>query len=117
MIQEREAGGLFGKISESFSSVSPTEADIHEISKSTILSIEERIRLLENLMCNMDQKLNRLSKQREQFDTIILELFKLLTKSMESRWNSLKKFDCLNDHKQIDSGTRIDHDSGPGSLF
>jgi len=117
VIQEREAGGLFCEFPDSLPSAPHTDSEVFEISRSKILSIEKRVRLLEHVICNMDRKLNRLSKKREERDKIVIELFKMLKMSMESRWNLLKKFDYGRNHVPIAPGSRDDSDPGPGSFF
>jgi hypothetical protein len=47
---------------------------------------------LEDLVNGMDQRLTQLSNSREERDALVLELFKMLKGSMESRWNIILKF-------------------------
>jgi len=90
VIREREGGRLLCKKPERSLSVPPTDAINIEISESRIQSIEERIRLLEHLVSNLNKNLNRLNKIKEGRDTIVLDLFKMLKNSMEIAGGSLK---------------------------
>ncbi len=54
--------------------------------------MEQRIGQLEGMVDNMAQRLNKLSKAKDERDAIILELFKMLKNSMESRVDTLVQF-------------------------
>ena len=95
VISAREAGGLFSNShqdGEKGPPAPPMETPISEPLEDRLQLMQRRIRLIENMVGNLDQRLNALAKKREERDTIVLELFKMLKDSMERRFNTLGKF-------------------------
>jgi general secretion pathway protein A len=98
VINAREAGGLFSythQDGEKGLSTPPMETSMSEPLKERLQLMQRRIHLIENMVGNLDQRLNALAKKREERDTVVLELFKMLKYSMESRFNTLLKFHRL----------------------
>ncbi len=95
VIQAREAGAVFQDASQEHEAVSTkpqTKAVVSRQLSQKLKNMEQRISLLENMVESMSQNLNRISKQKDERDTVVLELFKLLKSSMENRINALIKF-------------------------
>ncbi|WP_152971985.1 DUF5320 domain-containing protein [Desulfatitalea tepidiphila] len=51
--------------------------------------LEARIQNLETMLKSVDKRLNSLMNVRDEKDAVVLELFKLLKSSMESRYDTL----------------------------
>ena len=66
--------------------------------------IERRFSLIESMVSNMDQKLNILSKKRDERDSIVLELFKMLQNSLETRRKMISEYNHL--IKQMESDNK-----------
>lgn len=64
-------------------------------------SLEEKVHLLENIIRNMDQKLERWLTKKGQHESHALELLKLLKRSLESRRDLILKYYRLK--KQLES--------------
>jgi len=93
VIKERKAGGLFvgdgglqlkESIEKSDVEVSPGSA-----SPVQLQEIERRFKLIENRMDYLDQRITLLTKNREDRDQIVIELFKMLKDSLNSRAKTL----------------------------
>ncbi|RLC32015.1 MAG: general secretion pathway protein GspA [Deltaproteobacteria bacterium] len=103
VIRAREAGGIFS--AEPFeapatdsaggASAPAQAAGISEQAEKELRIMGQRISLLENTVDHMARRLNELSKTRDQRDDVILELFKMLKSSMESRVNTLAQLNHL----------------------
>jgi hypothetical protein len=65
--------------------------------------MERRIRLIEDVVGGMGQRVDNLVQKKNERDTIVLDLFKMLKKSMESRFNALRQVDRLKKNKNTDS--------------
>jgi len=94
VVKEREEGGLFSDTrTEDTSGINK----IVEISQDKINCNQpigdmlRRLQLLENRFDMIDQRLVMLSKNKEKRDQIVIELFKMLKNSFESRVNTLIK--------------------------
>lgn len=92
VIKEREEGGVFTDVREN--NGSPLSSKSSEIDASAeylnqFQQLNQRIRLIENRIDNLDQRFSYLDKNREQRDTVVIDLFKLLKQSMESRFQTL----------------------------
>lgn len=94
VVKEREEGGLFVDIRSNDSS------SVQELSQSNVDSVDilsqfkeimRRIQLIENSMDMMDQRILFMDKNRDKRDTVVIELFKMLKDSFESRINTLKR--------------------------
>jgi len=94
VVSERKDGGLFTDANESAGSdVSSDQIESSDM-RSVIRKIEgfdRRLRLLENRVEITDQRLMWIGKNKEARDTVVIELFKMLKHSMESRLKTLKK--------------------------
>jgi len=98
VINGRDAGGLFSythQDGEKGLFTPPMEAAISEPLKNRLQLMQRRIGLIENMVGNLDQRINMLASKREERDTIVLELFKMLKNCMESRFNILSKLHRL----------------------
>ena len=98
VINARQAGGLFS-YGEKGPPAPHMKTTISEALKNRLQLMQERIRLIEKMVANLDQRLNALVKKREERDTIVLELFNMLKNCMESRFDTLLKFHHLNTTK------------------
>jgi general secretion pathway protein A len=94
VIKSREAGGLFtnGLWDEPRLSTGG-DASVREQLKL----MERRVTFLEDLVGGLNQRLTQLSNMKEARDVLVLELFKMLKGSMESRRNIILKFMKLRD--------------------
>jgi general secretion pathway protein A len=89
VIKSREAGGLFTTGPWEEPCLSTTDdASVREQLKA----IERRMAFLEDLVGGLNRRLTQLSDRREERDGLVLELFKMLKGSMESRWNIILQF-------------------------
>ncbi len=102
VIHAREAGGLFlftHQDGEKDPSGPPVGTTVSQRLKNRLQLMQRRILLIENMAAKLDQRLNALEKKKEERDTVVLELFKMLKDSMESRFDTLLKFQHLNTKK------------------
>ena len=106
MIRAREAGGIFSGIPQDEkgeTSSAPMEDVISGSLENRLGEIERRIRLMEDVVGGMGQRVDNLVQKKNERDTIVLELFKMLKKSMESRFNVLRQLDQLKKNRSNDS--------------
>lgn len=104
VIKEREEGGIFSDTQEDVKSTllsHTTGTAIGESTENRLQLMERRIRLLENVVANMDQRLSILTKRRDERDRVVLELFKMLKSSLESRFNVLLKLAHLQKRMEV----------------
>ena len=119
VIKAREAGGIFSTDSPDENDAlisSPAEAVAPEQADNRLKLVEQRISLLESMVDNMAQKLNKLSQKKDERDAIILDLFKMLKKSMESRIHTLIQFTNYKkemNRKQKKSSENIQENNSP----
>ncbi len=102
VVQEREDGGLFTDVREG--DVSHVLSDQSELPDAKILThnqsdMDRRLRLIENRIDGFDQRLQWLTKKREERDTVVIELFKMLKDSMEKRIQTLLNIQKMNPRK------------------
>ncbi len=92
VIQEREVGG-FGEIEPEKNDGLSTgfERLRYSPSKNQYLPIENRVGFLENRLEHLENRLSLLINEKEDRDKLIFELFKLLQKNLESRYQILNK--------------------------
>lgn len=92
VISEREEGGLFQDVRRS-DGVAPlmTEGEVSDnaLLRNQIQDVTRRVRLLENRIDHLDQRLMLLTKSREERDMVVIELFKMLKDSMQKRLKTL----------------------------
>jgi len=94
----RDIGGIFADTTpheKGAPSLPPMEFSIPEQSESRFRLLDRKIALLESMVDNMEQKLNSLVNKKDERDTIIIELFKMLKNSMESRAHTLFQVSCF----------------------
>ena len=94
IIDSREAGGILaGKGPEPSEApgAETTGAEALEVMGRRLESLEKRLGLLESAFAGLDQRTNLIFTRREQRDEIVIELFKMLKKSMDSRFKALVK--------------------------
>ena len=106
VIRAREAGGIFSGIpqdEEGETSSSPMEDVISGSLENRLGEMERRIRMIEDVVGGMGQRVDNLVQKKNERDTIVLELFKMLKKSMESRFNALRQVDQLKKNRSNDS--------------
>jgi len=92
VIEERESSGIFSGINQGEQKVLPALSKEGAVSgelSNHLLLMDGRIQLLE-------EKLNFLTNNQEKRDTIVIELLKMLKKSMESRKDFISKFKKIN---------------------
>jgi general secretion pathway protein A len=92
VINAREAGGMFSIDSprdQSGPITVSTEIEVKEHSDTRLKLMEQRIGTFEILVKDLNRRLDRLSRKKDQRDDMILELFKMLKDSMESRRDAL----------------------------
>ncbi|MBW1798141.1 MAG: AAA family ATPase [Deltaproteobacteria bacterium] len=106
VIRAREAGGIFSGIPQDEkgeTSSAPTEDVISGSLENRLGEMERRIRLMEDVVGGMGQRVDNLVQKKNERDTIVLELFKMLKKSMESRFNALRQVDRLKKDRNTNS--------------
>lgn len=92
VIRERSSGEIFSDENTSEQNVSPSANAAPAESGAPgarIESLEARIQNLETMFRSIDKRLQSLMNVRDQKDVVVLELFKMLKTSMESRYESL----------------------------
>ncbi len=93
IIRERELGGFDdpndGHDSGTFSS--ECEKMFSTSSARAHLTIEQKVSRLENRLEHLEKKITFLTDEKKQRDTLVLELFQLLQKNFESRYQVLNK--------------------------
>ena len=89
--ERQESGLLAGFSREGDESVQGTDAVIPEKARDRdgLEELERRMRLLENRIDNLDQRVTFVLKNKEARDTVVIELFKMLKDSMEKRVQTL----------------------------
>ena len=106
VIRAREAGGIFSGIPQDEKgepSSAPMEDVISGSLENRLGEMERRIRLIEDVVGGMGQRVDNLVQKKNERDTIVLDLFKMLKKSMESRFNALRQVDRLKKDRSNDS--------------
>jgi general secretion pathway protein A len=94
VIKAREAGGIFCAPDQAEPAPvvgPPAVTALSGEAEGRLNLLEKRIALIENVVATLDQKLERLDHSRNGRDTIMLELFKVLKDSMESRFGTLMR--------------------------
>ncbi len=106
VIKERAAGGIFSTSSnnESSEDLDKTPFDLYEeeldgagtegegrVSSEQLKLIEGSFKQLNSKLSSLDQRLGQLEQKKNERDMLMLELFKLLKESMESRLDAILK--------------------------
>jgi general secretion pathway protein A len=105
VIRAREAGGIFSGIpqdEEGEPSSSPMEDVTSGSLENRFGEMERRIRMIEDVVGGMGQRVDNLIQKKNERDTIVLELFKMLKESMESRFSALKQLGQLKKNRSND---------------
>jgi len=97
VIEERESSGIFSGINQGEQEVIPAlsgKSDVPAMMNDRLLLMEGRMQLLE-------EKLNYFTNNQEKRDTIVIELLKMLKKSIDNRKNFISKFRKINKRSNI----------------
>ena len=92
VIRERTGGEIFADDTKSESDAESSATGLPEaqgISVGRMESLEARIQNLETMFKSIDKRLHSLMNVRDEKDTVVLELFKMLKTSMDNRYESL----------------------------
>ncbi len=104
VIKEREESGIFSKLDLNFRDSDAIEENISE-EKGTIFSdissqlIGNRIDILDEKVEGLQEEIKNLKNMKNQRDTIIIELFKMLENGMKSRFKLLSVISQIKDGK------------------
>lgn len=105
VIEERESSGIFSGINQdeqrAIPDLSGEGAASGELNNHLLL-MERRIHLTEKMVHNLEEKLNYFTNNQEKRDTIVIELFKMLKDSMESRMTIISKINKAKMKKKIE---------------
>ena len=119
VINSREAGGIFASSPKDKADgpvLNPSvETPISESLQGRLQMMERKIDAFENMVGSMDQRLTALVRKRDERDTIILELFKMLKASMESRLNILVKFSQYRKRMEAVQSEVVEKETAPHS--
>ena len=93
VIRERNSSGIFAN-ETGINEISPPPSEGAIITQGGTAAeridlLEARIQNLETMLKSVDKRLNSLMNVRDEKDAVVLELFKLLKSSMESRYDTL----------------------------
>lgn len=92
VIRERTNGEIFANESENTEDIPLTSSSLPELQGAAgerFEVLEARIQNLETMFKSIDKRLHSLMNIRDEKDAVVLELFKMLKTSMESRYESL----------------------------
>ncbi|SPD73185.1 putative secretion ATPase, PEP-CTERM locus family protein [uncultured Desulfobacterium sp.] len=94
VIQTREAGGIFSStLTKEDALPSTSEGSIiTKQMEERLISMERRISLMENIIDGMSRDINKITEKRTDRDDIVIELFRMLKDSIDSRLNTLMNF-------------------------
>ncbi|WDN88903.1 hypothetical protein BuS5_01871 [Desulfosarcina sp. BuS5] len=95
VIKSRAEGGIFSALAkdekkESCATIKKSSSESHYSDKMRLM--EEKIHNIDNLLVNLDKRLLSLTEKKEDRDIVVVELFKMLKKSMEDRFDAQIKF-------------------------
>jgi len=102
VIKSRAAGGIFHELSvtEEKDNYTALNKDLTGNNCSErIRSMEKRIHNIEDLVVSLDKRLLSLTEKKGERDAVVVELFKMLKESMESRFHTLIEFSDLSKKK------------------
>ena len=104
VIKEREESGIFNKLDLNFRDSDSTEKNIGEekgsdFSDISLQLIGNRIDSLDQRFVGIQEEIKNLKNMRNQRDTIIIELFKMLENGMKSRFKLLSVISQIKDGK------------------
>ena len=93
VIRERISGEIFADEASGEQNKLPLDAPLPiepgGVSADRVDTLEARIQNLETMFRSIDKRLHALMNVRDEKDVVVLELFKMLKSSMESRYESL----------------------------
>jgi general secretion pathway protein A len=91
--ERKDAGIYFHAIEEPDPQTLPGEAEdaAPQASNNQIQFLERRVRMLENMVNHIDQRLTVVTDKRDERDTTVVELIKMLKQNMESRMRLILK--------------------------
>jgi len=96
VVKAREAGGLFTEKKKGLKTPSPvaveTVTPLSEPPKAELRSVEKRVHLLETMVVGLEKRMDLLTEKRDSRDNLVLELFKMLKESMESRMKMVVRY-------------------------
>jgi general secretion pathway protein A len=108
LIRTREIGGLPSVKEDDRTVVSPSpkQSGVSLDPRKQFHSLDRRVTLLESAVAGIDQRLNALAGKKEERDRIVIDLFKMLRQSMESRRAIFLKYKELKERMEIDNMKR-----------
>ena len=96
VVKARKAGGLFTERKKRPKTSSPAPAEtvtpLSEPPKAALRAMEKRVHLLEMMVVGLKMRMDLLTEKRSSRDNLVLELFKMLKESMESRMKMVMKY-------------------------
>ena len=102
VIKEREESGIFSKLDLNFSDSSAktiSEENVPKSSGNTLQFMGKRIDILDAKIEGLHEEIRNLKKLKNERDTIIIDLFKMLENSMKSRFKILSVISQIKDGK------------------
>jgi general secretion pathway protein A len=104
IIREREVGG-FNDFDTGLDEACPPESDVAFVnptqSVTSHLTIEQKVESFENRLEQIESKLSHIINEKENRNNLILDLFKLLQKNFEGRYQVLNKLLTTQKYKII----------------
>jgi len=97
VIEERESSGIFSGINQGEQKVIKTLSGEGAVSAK----MDDRLLLMEGRMQLLEEKLNYFTNNQDKRDTIVIELLKMLKKSMDNRKDFISKFRKINKRPNI----------------
>ena len=107
VIKAREAGGIFTEPGHGEERTHPShglDAPVSEPAENRFVMMERRLDQFETRVANIEERLNNLAKKRDDRDTVVIELFKMLKDNIENRFITLKRFGQLTLPKKASAG-------------
>jgi general secretion pathway protein A len=102
VIKEREESGIFSKLDLNFNDSSVktiSEENVPKSSGNTLQFMGKRIDMLDAKIEGLHEEIKNLKKLKNERDTIIIDLFKMLENSMKSRFKILSVISQIKDGK------------------
>jgi general secretion pathway protein A len=102
VIKEREESGIFSKLDLNFddsSAITLSEEKASNFSVNSLQFMEKRIDMLDAKIGGLQEEIRNLKNVKNERDTIIIELFKMLENGMQSRFKLLSVISQIKDGK------------------
>jgi general secretion pathway protein A len=102
VIKEREESGIFSKLDLNFDDSSAkiiSEENVPKSSDNTLQFMDKRIDMLDAKIGGLQEEIRKLKILKNERDTIIIELFKMLENGMQSRFKLLSVISQIKDGK------------------